>query len=76
MFKERESKGIHNRDLGQFFGVEGKSIFPALRKWAVEVGLAKSEGERVFEAFSRPDGRGYKLSATSMTVAKLLLDEQ
>lgn len=75
-FVERESKGLLNKDLGAFLGVEGKSIRPALRKWAVKIKLAESEDVRVFEPFSRPDGRGYKLSAAFMHVARALLGEE
>lgn len=74
-FFERENKGLLNKDLGAFFGVEGKAIKPALRKWGVKIKLADSEEARVFESFNRPDGRGYKLSPAFMHIAKALLEE-
>lgn len=75
-FVENDSKGIVNRELGPFFGVSGKAINPALRKWAMRVRLADSENSTVFEPFNRPDGRGYRLSSTFMKVAKAILEEQ
>jgi len=75
-FVERETKGVLNKDLGQFFGARGKAIGPALRKWGVHIGLAGNETSQAFERFNRPDGRGYRLSTPFLQVAKTLLKEQ
>lgn len=75
-FVDRENKGILNKDLGKFLGATGKAIGPALRKWALRIGLAHQEKAQAFERFSRPDGRGYKLSAPFLNVARTLLQEQ
>src|SRR2546428_11907564 len=42
-FVDRENKGILNKDLGSFLGATGKAIGPALRKWALHIGLAHEE---------------------------------
>jgi hypothetical protein len=74
-FVERESKGLLNKDLGAFLVAEGKAIRPALRKWAIKIKLADSEDAKIFESFSRPDGRGYKLSSAYADIAKAILAE-
>ena|SRR2546422_944487 len=75
-FVERENKGILNKDLGNFLGASGKAIGPALRKWALRVGLARDEKAQVFERFSRPDGRGYKLTAPFLKIAQTMIEGQ
>lgn len=72
-FVERGNKGILNKDLGHFLGASGKAIGPALRKWALRIELAREEKAHVFERFSRPDGRGYKLTASFLSVAQEML---
>ena len=74
-FVERENKGVLNKDLGNFLGTAGKAIGPALRKWALRIGLAHEEKAQVFERFSRPDGRGYKLTPTFLKIAQEMVGE-
>ena len=75
-FVDRDNKGVLNKDLGKFLGAKGKAIGPALRIWGVRIGLADNKTAQAFERFSRPDGRGYKLSAPFLQIAKSLLEEQ
>lgn len=75
-FVQRENKGMLNKDLGKFLGASGKAIGPALRKWALEIGLAHDQTAQAFERFSRPEGRGYKLTGPFLSVAKAMIEEQ
>lgn len=75
-FVDRGTKGVLNKDLGKFLAARGKAIGPALRKWSVKTGLTQHEKADAFERFNRPDGRGYRLSETSMRIAETVLREQ
>lgn len=74
-FVERANRGILNKDLGDFLGASGKAIGPALRKWALHIKLAHEQGAQVFDRFSRPDGRGYKLTPTFLKIAQEMVGE-
>lgn len=74
-FVEHGTKGLLNKDLGAFLVAERKAIRPALRKWAIKIKLADSEDAKVFESFSRPDGRGYRLAPAFAHIANAILQE-
>lgn len=74
-FIEKDGSGLLNEIIGTAIGARGKSIWPALRKWAVKITLAESESAEVFERFNRTEGRGYKLRAHFLKVAHSLLGE-
>lgn len=74
-FIEKDGSGLFNEVIGTAIGARGKSIWPALRKWAVKIKLAESERAEVFERFNRTEGRGYKLKPHFLKVAHSLLGE-
>ena len=75
-FVVKDGSGMLNEVIGDALGERGKSIWPALRKWAVDTHLAESESAEVFERFNRTEGRGYKLRPHFLRVAHSLLGEQ
>ncbi len=75
-FVTKDGRGILNDVIGDALGARGKSIWPALRKWAVQIHLADNESAEVFERFNRTEGRGYKLRPHFLRVAQSLLGEQ
>ena len=71
---QEDQSGVSSQKIGGMLGTRGKGVPPALRRWAVKVGLSQSESSSPFEA-ARPDGgRGWKLSAGAMEIAKVLLE--
>lgn len=74
-FVENDGSGVLNEIIGSALSAKGKSIWPTLRRWAVAIRMAESEGADVFERFNRTEGRGYKLRPHYLKVAKSLLGE-
>lgn len=74
-FVEKDGSGVLNDVIGDALGARGKSIWPALRKWAVTIHMADSESAEVFERFNRTEGRGYKLRPHFLKVAHSLLGD-
>lgn len=75
-FVAKDGSGVLNEVIGDALGARGKSIWPALRKWAVDIHLAESGSAEVFERFNRTEGRGYKLRPHFLRVAQSLLGEE
>jgi len=74
-FYKSGDKGLLNKDLGSFFGVEGKSIQPKLREWALKINLTENRDSQVFEATNQSEGRGFKLSEMFRDVAGRMLGQ-
>ena len=70
------TQGVTSESIGHMLGTKGKGIPPALRRWAMRIGIAQNEDGDALEA-ARPQGaRGWRLKDGSLAVARTILERR
>jgi hypothetical protein len=72
---EHADTGVHTNTLGDMLGRRGKAVKPALNQWAIKVRLMTEDGIDPFEKARPNGGRGWRLRATLLPIARQLLEE-
>jgi hypothetical protein len=67
--------GVHTNTLGDMLGRKGKAVGAALVQWAIKIRLVADASNNPFEKARPSGGRGWKLKATMMSIAKQLLED-